>query len=481
MTLLHVNNLEKDDLLSDVTFSMSAGERVGIIGESGSGKTLTALSIMRLIKTTRGTVHFRERDLQKLSERQLCGIRGKDIAMVFQEPMSALDPLMTVGKQIREAIRIHQKRSRRDAMRQVSGALKEVELDPDLASRFPHELSGGQRQRILIAMALANDPRLLICDEPTTALDATAQRSIVRLILKLTQERNTGLLFISHDLALVAQTCETILVMKAGRIVEKGDSQSIISHPKHEYTKSLINATNLPVARPSEHGRPIITASHLHKKLGPRAILKDIDLQLHRGERLGLVGGSGSGKTTLLRILAGLDQPTQGHVRSDGSTRMVFQDPLGSLDPKMRIREILRESNPLANTEDMEHALSEVGIPGDALLKYPHQFSGGQRQRISIARAVVAQPRILLADEPVSALDVSVRAKVLKMLDTLVEQHSLSMVFVSHDLAVIRSVCDTVAVMHDGKIVEKASTEAIFTRPQHEYTRKLLAAIPQIT
>ncbi|AZA08772.1 ATP-binding cassette domain-containing protein [Corynebacterium pseudopelargi] len=478
MKLLDVQRLSIAGIVKDISFVVKPGERVGIIGESGSGKTLTALAIMRLMDPDAGKISLDGADLTALKEPELCRVRGKDMAMVFQEPMTALDPLMQVGKQIREAAKVHQRLSRKEANARVEQALKEVELDASIAGRYPHELSGGQRQRILIAMALINNPRLLICDEPTTALDVTSQRAVVELILRLAQDR--GLLFISHDLGLIANTCEKILVMRKGEIVERGTTQEILHNPQHEYTKMLISASTLQSARPARYQDTIVTVDGVNRQFGRSTVVKDVSLEVRRGQRLGIVGGSGSGKTTLLRMIGGLLEPTSGSLRVQGSTRTVFQDPMSSLDPKMTIAQILAESAPEASTAEMQEALAEVGIEPDALTKFPHQFSGGQRQRISIARALMGRPDILLADEPVSALDVSVRAKVLGLLDRLVESHNLTMVFVSHDLSVVRAVCDSVAVMHQGRLVEYGPTEEIFQSPGHAYTKQLLEAIPRL-
>lgn len=480
MMLLNVHDLSIRDLISNITFQIDTGESVGIIGESGSGKTLTALTIMQLIRTHQGEIELNGIALSKLSETELCRIRGKRIAMVFQEPMTALDPLMKVGRQIREAANIHQRLNKRELSDIVRKALEDVELPIEIAQRYPHELSGGQRQRVMIAMALINNPDLLICDEPTTALDVTTQKAVVELILRLTRERNTSLLFISHDLGLIASTCQRILVMRQGQIVEKGSTSSILHSPQHEYTKQLIESAQLAPARGSNHGEVLLNVQGTHRQFGRRAAVKPLSLQVRKGERLGIVGGSGSGKTTLLRMIAGLIEPDGGEIKIHGSTRTVFQDPRSSLDPKMNIAAILKESRADATRNDMERVLNEVGIETAALTKFPHQFSGGQRQRIAIARALIAEPDILLADEPVSALDVTVRAKVLRLLDRLVDDHQMTMVFVSHDLSVVRSVCDTIAVMLDGEIVEYGPTKNMFSTPQHEYTKELLASIPQL-
>lgn len=483
---LMLENLSIPGILNNISFHIGKRERVGLIGESGSGKTMTALSVLRLVDST-GEIRLGDQDIRELTERGMCEIRGKKIAMVFQEPLSALDPLMRVEQQLTGVLTVHGTSSG-EAKRRVPEMLAQVGLGAEHAKRFPHELSGGQRQRVLIAMALANEPDLLICDEPTTALDVTSQRDIVELILDLVARRGTSLLFITHDLGLIAHTCERTVVLKDGAIVETGTTEQILTSPEHPYTRQLIEASILPPARPHDHGTDVqIDVANVTKSFRRRfgrstTAVREVSVQVTRGERLGIVGGSGSGKTTLLRMISGLTSPTEGSIEVAGTTRMVFQDPRGSLDPRMSIREILTEGAATASVSDADlaAALAEVGLPSDILGRYPHEFSGGQRQRISIARAVMGQPDILLADEPVSALDVSVRKKVLALLDDLVEQKQLTMVFVSHDLHVVRSVCSTVAVMCQGEIVEYGPTEEIFNNPQHPYTVQLLEAAPRI-
>ena len=464
--LLRVSGLSIAGLLHDVSFTVARGQRLGIIGESGSGKSLTALAVMgllpdNLIPRVGGSVLLDDTEIIGLPDRRMRRLRGTDVAMVFQEPMSALDPMMTVGRQVLEAARGAE--TLRDAL------FTEVGLDGK-QDRYPHELSGGQRQRVLIAMAIAGDPDVLICDEPTTALDVTVQAQILTLIDRLVTERDMALVFITHDLGVIARMCTDVLVLRDGAVVDRGPADSLLHHPGHEYTRALIDAAKPgPPALPREHGRVLIDVGHVSTE----HILDDVSLQVRRGERLGIVGGSGSGKTTLLRLIAGLASPSAGTVAVDGRVQVVFQDPQSSLNPRLTVRKSVAEGGPRVS-----ESLAEVGLPADAGDRYPHQFSGGQRQRISIARAIAGRPEILLADEPVSALDVSVRAQVLDVLDGLVTDHGLTLVFVSHDLSVVRSVCDTVAVVHEGRIVEHGPTESVWANPQHEYTRTLLAAIP---
>ncbi|AIU33195.1 MULTISPECIES: ATP-binding cassette domain-containing protein [Corynebacterium] len=476
MTLLQVRNLTAAGILKDVALAVDRGERVGLIGESGSGKTMTALSIMRLINAS-GSIQLDGQELTTLSEKAMCRIRGRKIAMVFQEPMTALDPLMRVDKQIAQVLKVHSVSPRG----KVAELLSSVELDPALGKRFPHELSGGQRQRVLIAMALAHDPDVLMCDEPTTALDVTSQKAIVDLILRLVAERGTGLLFITHDLGLVATTCQRILVMQGGAVIEEGTVEQVLHSPAHSYTRMLIDASQLPPARPAMiTDESMVRARGVEKHYRRYKAVDGIDLHVSRGERVGIVGGSGSGKTTLLKMIAGLIRPTSGSISVSGTKKMVFQDPMRSLDPRMTIREIVAEPLPRASDERIVEVLEEVGLSGEILDRFPHEFSGGQRQRISIARALIASPDILLADEPVSALDVSVRKKVLALIDRLVHERHLTLLFVSHDLNVIRSVCSSVVVMHEGRIVEAGPVDEVFANPKAEYTKQLLAAIPHL-
>ncbi len=363
--------------------------------------------------------------------------------------------------------------------------MEDVSLPSRAMRAYPHELSGGQRQRALIAMAMANNPDVLICDEPTTALDVTVQKQIVDLLLRLASERGTSLLFITHDLGLVARTCERVLVMRAGKIVEEGTVATVLSAPRHEYTQQLLAASVLSTPPVVEnYGAPVVEVTDLSRVFRRTVALDAVSLTVHSGERLGIVGGSGSGKTTLLKILAGLDKPTSGTVRVEGGTQMVFQDPQSSLNPRMKIMDIVAEPligwSASARRERVVEVLGEVGLGAEILDRYPHEFSGGQRQRISIARALGPKPAILLADEPVSALDVSVRRQVLDLLSKLVDEYGITLVFVSHDLTVVRHICTTVVVMDQGRIVEHGRVDKVYADPHHEYTRTLLEAIPRL-
>jgi peptide/nickel transport system ATP-binding protein len=544
-------------LVDDLTFRIGAGERVGLIGESGSGKSLTSLAVMGLLPDTvtatgRVRVGGADTDIVGLGEREAARLRGSAVAMVFQEPMTALNPLMRVGRQIAEAMEIHRTQpDRRAARRRAVEMLADVGLSsPEEAARaYPHQLSGGQRQRVVLAIALANDPALLVADEPTTALDVTVQKQVLDLVLRTVSQRDTGLLFITHDLAVVGETCDRVLVMNAGVVVEEGPIDRVFTRPEHPYTRGLLAASDLDATdaagrlftvataegytpgrsvarmdagRAEREAAPaapaVVRASGLTKTYtrgrsslfaAPQKVeaLRGLDFEIRAGDRFGIVGESGSGKSTLLRILSGLDTPTAGaievvgrdlttHRRADlaelrSSLQIVFQDPMASLDPRMRVGDIVAE--PLLNAANTGAAVPKaerearvaemiraVGLPADSVDRYPHQFSGGQRQRISIARALVCRPRILVADEPVSALDVSVRAQVLNLLADLVEEYRLTLIFVSHDLGVVRYLCDRVAVMRSGEIVEQGSTREIYENPADDYTRALIAATPSI-
>lgn len=564
--LIEVKNLTVSTttrtLVSNFNLSMQPGDRVGLIGESGSGKSMTASALIGLLPegvSAQGSISFagHEGNLVDASDRQWQKIRGKEMTMVFQEPLTALNPQMKVGPQVAEIMTNHKTVASRSAARERAvQMLESVKLpDPQRAARaYPHQLSGGQRQRAMLAMALANNPGLLLCDEPTTALDVTVQRQVLDLILESVTERGTGLLFITHDLSVVANVCDRVLVMNNGQVVEEGSTEQVFTNPQHPYTRGLLaasdlNATDeqgrlftvasaaayvppnlsedLPVvpeepvvvleerteteAAPtnSSEAEPVISVKDLHRsypvarstlfgKPSEVHALRGVSFDVAAGQRFGVVGESGSGKSTLLRILAGLDQPTSGSVKVAGNQingakerdlvqlrqqlQIVFQDPMGSLDPRMRVRDIIAEPL-LAPGQKVDSArqrklvaqmLGAVGLPQDAAERFPHQFSGGQRQRISIARALICEPRVLVADEPVSALDVSVRAQVLNLLSDLVDDYQLTLVFVSHDLGVVRHLCDNVVVMTNGQIVESGSTEQIYENPQHDYTRTLV-------
>ncbi|MEU4364672.1 dipeptide ABC transporter ATP-binding protein [Promicromonospora sp. NPDC023987] len=529
-------------LLADVSLSVAAGERVGLIGESGSGKTMTALAALGLLPDgVAATGHVAldgvPGNLLDRGERALARLRGEAISMVFQEPMTALNPLMRVGRQVVETMTVHGTAQPAAASR-AAELLAEVGLPEGAARRYPHELSGGQRQRVVLAMALANDPAVLVADEPTTALDVTVQRQVLDLMVRLVEDRGAGLLFITHDLAVVSQVCERVVVLLDGVVVEEGPVAQVFADPRHAYTRRLLAASALEpraatrpaavVQEPALIRLEDVTRTYPRRGQTVHA-LRGVSLEVREGQRFGIVGESGSGKSTLLRIVAGLDRPTSGRVSSAGvdlsaapragsgrdgrsgrdadrptssgelgdlraALQLVFQDPYGSLDPRMTVGDIVAE--PLLNPANVREGgprtasdrrdavremLDAVGLPLDATERYPHQFSGGQRQRIAIARALVCRPRILVADEPVSALDVSVRRQVLDLLARLADEYALTLLLVSHDLGVVRHVCDYVAVMRDGRIVEQGPTGQVYDDPQHEYTRRLREATPVLT
>lgn len=481
MSLLHVDDLtvtatgSTTALLGPINIELAAGEKLGIIGESGSGKSLTALSIMGLLPDgvrASGSVTVDGTEVIGARDARIRPLRGSTMAMVFQEPMSALDPLMRIGTQLSQA-----------GVRDCAAALDEVGLAADVASRFPHQLSGGQRQRVLIAMAMAGRPDLLICDEPTTALDATTQDGVLRVIERVTKAHGTALIFITHDLGVIRRMCPNVLVMHQGAVVESGPTERVLAQPEHPYTRTLIASSRPPELSlsPATAEDALVTLRGVSKVHGEHAALDAIDLRVHHGERLGIVGGSGSGKTSLLKLIAGLDQPTSGDIDVRGRVQMVFQDPQGSLNPRLKIWKTIAEAIP-GNPGKADKraraaaALEEVGLPVDSLDRFPHEFSGGQRQRISIARALCGEPDILLADEAVSALDMSVRAQVLELLAGIIAKRKLTLLFVTHDLAVVRHLCDSVAVLDRGRLIEHGATDSIWSSPSTDYTRRLIAA-----
>ncbi|MDY6049322.1 MAG: ABC transporter ATP-binding protein [Corynebacterium sp.] len=484
VTDLTVTTASGRTLLDAISFDVGPGERLGIIGESGSGKTLTTLSLLGLLAenlTATGSALFSQVDLLTLTEKQLAEIRGNDISIVFQEPLTALDPLQKVGKQITEVMPVA---SRTQAL----ALLTDCDItDPErVYNSYPHELSGGQRQRVLIARALANEPQLLVCDEPTTALDVTVQQHILELIDRLAAEHNIALLFISHDMAVVGRMCERVIVLDHGRVVTSGTTAEVLA------ARSLPTRTVPLTSDLEEAAAPAIVMEEITETFTSRRIfggrrevhaLRGIDLTVPAGRRLGIVGESGSGKSTLLRIIAGLETPTSGQVHVNGTVQLVFQDPRSSLNPRMRIGNIVAEplhvQRKLSKQEidqRVTEALTAVGLAPDILSAYPHQFSGGQRQRISIARALTVHPQVLLADEAVSALDPSVRAQVIAVLDEVVAAYDMTLVFVTHDLSVVRELCTHVAVIHDGQIVESGTVAEVYEHPREDYTRQLLAA-----
>ncbi len=503
-------------VLARVSLTVPAGGRVALVGESGSGKTVTALSAMRLIDDidyVGGEIHFDGQDVLRLSPGQMRQLRGREIAMIFQEPMTALNPLKTVGAQIAEGVLLHEGGDKAAIQARVIELLRLTGLpDPEQRARFyPHQLSGGQRQRAMIAMALAGNPRLLIADEPTTALDVTLQHQIMDLLTDLQQRLGMALLLITHDLNLVRRYADNVVVMQHGRVVEQGAVEQVFAHPEHEYTRTLL------ASRPQrgelhavdESVGPLVRAQGLGVTFGRKGswwrkdsrfeALRQVDLYLRAGETLGIVGESGSGKSTLALALLKLI-PAVGRIWLDEQSvdgldsrafrpfrrdlQVVFQDPFGALSPRMTIGEIVGEGlrvhepqlDRVAQRERIAAALKEVGLAPDIIGRYPHEFSGGQRQRIAIARALILRPRVLILDEPTSALDATVQKQVIALLQRLQRDHGLSYLFITHDLAVVRAMAHRVMVLYQGEVVEVGDTESIFETPQAEYTRILVQA-----
>src|SRR4051812_33905798 len=511
---------DRTNAVENVSFAVAPGEIVCVVGESGSGKSVTAHAVMGLLPTgqltaTSGRVLLEDDDdLLMKSPAEMRRIRGDRIAMIFQEPMTALNPVMKVGDQIAEVLDIHTRLSDRERRARVLDVMQSVHLpEPErMIDVYPHQLSGGQRQRIMIAAALVLDPVLLIADEPTTALDVTTQAQILKLIKELRERRNTGVLFITHDFGVVAEVASRVVVMQHGRVVEQGRTEDVLRRPRDDYTRMLIRSVPSlsPPAREPITAAPIvlqtndlkktyISGGFFAKRREVKAV-KDVNLQVRRGETLGVVGESGSGKSTVARCIARLIEPTQGAILIEGAdvaklgpralrphrkrVQIVFQDPYRSLNPRRTVGSAITEGPVnfgMAESEAATRArnlMRLVGLDPEALTRFPHQFSGGQRQRICIARALAMEPEILVADEPVSALDVSVQAQVLELIDDVRKRFNLAVLFITHDLRVAAQVCDRIAVMHKGEVVEEGSTAAVFAAPQHAYTRALFDSAP---
>lgn len=573
---LRVSSGDKE-IIHGIDITVRAGERLGLIGESGSGKSLTCLAAMGLLPqglTATGSIEMPSAGIDVLhaDDQQMRTLRGSTMSMVFQEPMTALNPLMKVGRQVGEVVSIHQpKASGAEIDGRVDDMLTSVGLADvkRVSDSYPFQLSGGQRQRVMLAMAMINSPGLLLADEPTTALDVTVQKQVTELMSEQVRSSGSSLLFITHDLGVVAGLCNSVAIMRHGRIIERGALEEVFAHPRHPYTKALLAASKL---EKDEHSNRLVTLADLERRehddgmhgregqpavttkgpepaaMAPHDVLPEephgtlvfnryesslahpheeaiqvselvksyktrslgstrtfkavngISFDVHKGEKFGIVGESGCGKSTTLRMLSALDRATSGSIKIFGTeiveqsprgnawvhqkVQVVFQDPMGSLDPRMRIWQIVSE--PLGKTPRKERLaraeriLESVGLDAASAQRYPHQFSGGQRQRIAIARALITKPQVLIADEAVSALDVSVRAQVLNLLADLSESHAFTLVFVSHDLHVVRNQCDVVAVMRKGEIVECGPSEEIYKNPLHPYTKTLLEAMPDI-
>jgi peptide/nickel transport system ATP-binding protein len=508
-------------LVQDLSFDLKKGETLAIAGESGSGKSITSLAIMGLlpppaVRVTDGRVLLSGQNLTAFPEAELRAIRGDRIAMIFQEPMTSLNPVMTVGAQLTEAIRAHETVSRSEAAKRAVEALQAVRLsEPDRRMRqYPHELSGGMRQRVMIAMALALRPEVLIADEPTTALDVTVQREVLDLLRDLQRDLGTAIILITHDMGVVAEMADRVIVMRQGRQVETASTSDIFDRPQADYTRALLAAVprmGQGSPRPPVTGETIARLSDVVVRYPLRGgvlgrvqhnihAVEHVSLDIRKGETLALVGESGCGKSTIAKALVGL-APHQGRIEIAGQAmedldpaglkalrrrvQMVFQDPMAALNPRMRVGDLIAEplvihaigdtASQRAKAADL---MARVGLEASHLDRYPHEFSGGQRQRICIARALALQPDLIIADESVSALDVSVQARVLELLRTLQAEFGMSYLFISHDMAVVDNISDRVAVMYLGQIVELGSRAQIFGNPQHPYTRRLLDAVP---
>ena len=510
-----------NEVVKGVRFDLEPGRTLAIVGESGSGKSVTALSINRLVdfgggQITGGSILLQRPegttlDLTTASEPVLQRVRGREIGMIFQEPMTSLNPVHTIGAQIEEAFRLSRGLRGAAATAAAKEALERVRI-PDATQRlnyYPHQLSGGMRQRVMIAMALASRPRLLIADEPTTALDVTVQAQIMALLSELRDELGMTMIFITHDVGLVAGIADDIMVMQNGIVVEQGSIDAVLDDPRHEYTRHLLKAVphfsggRATRAAPSSKNRPaVVSVENLvvrfparktaFRRSGAVHAVDGVDFEIAPGETLAIVGESGSGKSTTARAIVGLLPATRGSVsvrssRTGRPVQMVFQDPFASLNPRLNVRSLLAEPVIAAGQrvdtallEQMRALLAKVGLPPEALERYPHQFSGGQRQRLAIARALMLNPEVVVLDEAVSALDVSVQARVLELLMDLQREFGLAYLFISHDMAVVERIAHRIAVMYAGQIVEIGAAPAVLSDPQHSYTKRLIAAVPSI-
>ena len=513
-------------VVDDVSFNIYPGETFALVGESGSGKSITALSVLRLLpnnaRLTASAINLNDDNLLQRSEFDICKIRGRRIGLIFQDPMSSLNPVMTIGSQIEEVLIIHFSLPAETIRQRVLELLRQVEIPnpEDRLKDYPHQLSGGQRQRVMIAIALAGNPDLLIADEPTTSLDVTIQAQILALLKVIQQKTGMALWLISHDLALVSSIADRVAVMQQGKIVETGPTQALFSDPKHPYTQKLLAAlpsiNNAGKNDPTnflEQEKPLLKVNDfkvyypvrkgLFKRLVDHVRAVDgVSFEIQQGKTLALVGESGCGKTTLGKSLLNLIPATSGQVNLNGvelqglsgeairiiraSIQIVFQDPFSSMNPRMLVNDIIGEGiralRPDIHTSERKTMvmalLHQVGLPEDAALRYPHEFSGGQRQRICIARALAVEPKLIICDEPTSALDVSVQAQIIQLLKTLQQEKGVSYLLITHDLAVVAEIADDVAVMYQGKIIESGKVKQVLTQPLHPYTQKLLAAAP---
>ena len=508
-------------LVQDLSFTLNRGETLAIAGESGSGKSITSLAIMGLlpppaVRVTAGRVSLGDTDLTTLPESQMRSLRGSRIAMIFQEPMTSLNPVLTVGAQLVEAIRAHTDASRTEARKQALAALQAVRLSQpeQRLNQYPHELSGGMRQRVMIAMALALRPEVLIADEPTTALDVTVQREVLDLLRDLQREFGTAIILITHDMGVVAEMADRVIVMKSGRAVEEAATTQIFAAPQMPYTQDLLAAVPRMGAGKPRPATPIDTVARLSdvvvrfpikggilgRTVAQVHAVEHVSFDIRRGETFALVGESGCGKSSIAKAIVGL-VPHAGQIEVAGQSfaaldgagqkalrrrvQIVFQDPMAALDPRMTVGNLIAEplvihglGTPAEQRAQAAELMTRVGLTADQLDRYPHEFSGGQRQRICIARALALQPDLIIADESVSALDVSVQARVLDLLQTLQREFGIAFLFISHDMAVVENISDRVAVMYLGQIVETGTRAQVFGNPQHPYTRRLIEAVP---
>ncbi|BBP43557.1 ABC transporter ATP-binding protein [Thiosulfativibrio zosterae] len=529
--VLEVNQLSlkvgQQDLLKAVSFQIQPSEIFALVGESGSGKSLTSLAIMRLlpdaIRVTQGNIQLNQSDLFSLPESKMQRIRGQQVAMIFQEPMTSLNPVMTVGEQVAEVLRLHLGLNQKTARAQVIALFDEVGI-PSASERYdwyPHQLSGGQKQRVMIAMALACEPDLLIADEPTTALDVTIQAQVLQLLKKIRADRGLSILFITHDMGVVYEMADRVAVMQQGQIVEQAEKETFFANPKHPYTQKLLNdAIPKRIFKEQTSAEKLLNIQDLtvyfpiKKGLFQRTVgfVKAVDgvcLSIPKGKTLALVGESGSGKSTIGQAILKLIDTTSGEVNyfNDAEPidlaklserqmkplrkkiQVIFQDPFSALNPRMTVGEIIREGmtslqvgpqDKASQNTRIQSLLEQVGLLAEHMQRYPHEFSGGQRQRIGIARALAVEPELIICDEPTSALDVSVRAQVLSLLEDLQQTYQMSYLFITHDLSIIPAIAHEVAVMQAGKIVEQGPVEAIMKNPQHPYTQALLNSAPSL-
>ena len=508
-------------VVDDLSFELPAGEMLALVGESGSGKTMAARAVLDLLpppmRRIGGCIRFDGQDLAALPPKGLRKIRGARIGMVFQEPMVSLNPAMPIGRQMAEALKLHLRLDDAEIRRRSLAMLERIQIaDPERClSAYPHEFSGGMRQRIMLASVMLTKPALLIADEPTTALDTLVQREVLDLMVELTRENGTAVLMISHDLAMVARYARHVVVLQRGRAVDGGPTEQVLLHPRDDYTRRLLDALPKrgPARPPVDRTVPLlavenVTIDHagrqrLFSRSAAKRAVDGVSLAIHPGETLALVGGSGSGKTTLGRAIIGLKQPSGGRILFRGqevhggqgpgardhrlNCQMIFQDPYSSLDPRMKIGAIVAEPLRLApemsakqKADRLAETLVDCGLSPEHAGRYPHQLSGGQRQRVAIARAIIRRPALVIADEPVSALDMTVQKQILELFRSLQERYGFACLFVSHDLGAVEQVADRVAVMQSGKIVETGPRDTVFDHPQHDYTRELLAAAPSL-